>query len=154
MDLGDHRFQRSKFFSFSGVYFFMNFVIPKWMKIILSSFFFFFFLDFCTSHLNQAEYTWLKFQLYISEYEWAKILLLTRVLPQNFNTIDLVNFLEKNQKLHTQIVAITLKMTSCRTWVKKKSKTQDSMGNKDTFLSTMPFNPWVVLATWLHVGVP
>jgi hypothetical protein len=24
----------------------------------------------------------------------------------------------------------------------------------NVFLSTLPFSPWVVLATWLHVGVP
>jgi hypothetical protein len=29
-----------------------------------------------------------------------EIFLLTRVLTQNFNTVDLINFLEKNQKLH------------------------------------------------------
>jgi hypothetical protein len=29
-----------------------------------------------------------------------KFFLLTRVLPQNFNTMNLVKFLEKNQKLH------------------------------------------------------
>jgi hypothetical protein len=35
--------------------------------------------------------------LILSELEFF---LLTRVLPQNFNTMDLVKFLEKNQKLH------------------------------------------------------
>jgi hypothetical protein len=42
------------------------------------------------------------------------------VLPPNFNTMDLVNFFEKNQKLHIQILAVTLKVTSCRTMSKKK----------------------------------
>jgi hypothetical protein len=46
--------------------------------------------------------------------------LLTKVLTQNFNTVDLVKFLEKNQKLHILIVAITLKVTSCRTMSKKR----------------------------------
>jgi hypothetical protein len=46
--------------------------------------------------------------------------LLTRVLTPNFNTMDLVKFLEKNKKLHIQIVAVTLKVTSCRTMSKKK----------------------------------
>jgi hypothetical protein len=36
----------------------------------------------------------------------------------------------------------------------KKVKKQDPMGKKNFFLSTMPFNPWAILATWLHVGVP
>jgi hypothetical protein len=47
--------------------------------------------------------------------------LLTWVLTPNFNTMDLVKILEKNQKLHIQIVAITLKVMSCRTMSKKKS---------------------------------
>jgi hypothetical protein len=36
--------------------------------------------------------------------------------------MDLVKILEKNQKLHIQIISITLKVTSCRTMRKKKSK--------------------------------
>jgi hypothetical protein len=47
---------------------------------------------------------------------------LTGVLTQNFNTLDLVKFLEKNQKLHIQIVVLTLKVTSCKTMSKKKSE--------------------------------
>jgi hypothetical protein len=35
-----------------------------------------------------------------------------------------------------------------------KVKNQDSMGKTNFFLSTMPFNPWAVLATWLHVAAP
>jgi hypothetical protein len=33
-------------------------------------------------------------------------------------------------------------------------KNQDSMGKTNFFLSTPPFSPWAVLATWLHVGAP
>jgi hypothetical protein len=36
----------------------------------------------------------------------------------------------------------------------KKVKNQDFMGKTNLFLSTLPFSPWVVLATWLHVGAP
>jgi hypothetical protein len=42
------------------------------------------------------------------------------VLTPNFNTMDLVKILEKYQKLHIQIVVVTLKVTSCRTMSKKK----------------------------------
>jgi hypothetical protein len=28
------------------------------------------------------------------------------------------------------------------------------MGKTNFFLSTLPFNPWAVSATWLHVGAP
>jgi hypothetical protein len=83
--------------------------------------------------------------------------LLTRVLTQNFNIVDLVKFLEKNQKLHIYIVAVTLKVTSCRTMSKKKAKKvkiQKYMGKANFFLSTLPFSPWAVSATWLHVGAP
>jgi hypothetical protein len=49
-----------------------------------------------------------------------KFFLLMGVLTQDFNTVDLVKFLENNQKLHIQIVAVTLKVTSCKTMSKKK----------------------------------
>jgi hypothetical protein len=66
--------------------------------------------------------------------------------------------LKKNQKLHIQIVAVTLMVTSCRTMSKKKKlkkvKNQDFMGKTNYFLRTLPFSPWAVSATWLHVGAP
>jgi hypothetical protein len=49
-----------------------------------------------------------------------ELFLLTGVLTQNFNTMDLVKILEKNQKLHIQIVVVTLKVMSSRTMSKKK----------------------------------
>jgi hypothetical protein len=33
-------------------------------------------------------------------------------------------------------------------------KNQDFMDKTNLFLSTLPFNPWAVLATWLHVRAP
>jgi hypothetical protein len=34
-------------------------------------------------------------------------------------------------------------------------KTQDSMGKPNFFFGNLPFSsPWVVLAMWLHIGVP
>jgi hypothetical protein len=33
-------------------------------------------------------------------------------------------------------------------------KNQDFMGKTNYFLSTLPFSPGAVLATWLHVGAP
>jgi hypothetical protein len=51
-----------------------------------------------------------------------ELILLMGVLLPNFNTVDLVKILEKNQKLHIQILAVTLKVTSCRTMSKKKVK--------------------------------
>jgi hypothetical protein len=37
---------------------------------------------------------------------------------------------------------------------KKGFKRQDSMGKKKFFFSTLPFSPWAILATLLHVGTP
>jgi hypothetical protein len=75
-----------------------------------------------------------------------ELLLLMGVLTPNFNTMDLVKILEKNKKLHIQIVAVTLKVTSCRTMSKKKVKNQDFMGKTNYFLRTLPFSPWAVSA--------
>jgi hypothetical protein len=49
-----------------------------------------------------------------------ELFLLAGVLTPNFNTMDLVKILEKNRKLYIQIVAVTWKVTSCRTMSKKK----------------------------------
>jgi hypothetical protein len=51
-----------------------------------------------------------------------ELFLLTGVLTPNFNTVDLVKFLEENKKLHIQIVAVTLKVTSRKTMSQKKSE--------------------------------
>jgi hypothetical protein len=40
---------------------------------------------------------------------------------------------------------------------KKKSekvKIQDSMDKTNFFFSTLPFSPWAVSSTWLHIGAP
>jgi hypothetical protein len=81
------------------------------------------------------------------------------VLAPYFNTMDLVKILEKKQKLHIQIVAVTLTVTSCKTISKKKKsekkvKNQDFMDKTNYFLRTLPFSPWAVSATWLHGGAP
>jgi hypothetical protein len=49
-----------------------------------------------------------------------ELFLLMGVLTPNFNTMDLIKILEKNQKLPIHIVAVTVKVTSCRTMSKKK----------------------------------
>jgi hypothetical protein len=36
----------------------------------------------------------------------------------------------------------------------KKVENQDFMGKTNYFLGTLPFSPWAVSATWLHVGAP
>jgi hypothetical protein len=49
-----------------------------------------------------------------------ELFFLTGVLTPNFNTMDLVKILEKNQKLRIQIVAVSLKVISCKTMSKKE----------------------------------
>jgi hypothetical protein len=74
----------------------MNFFIPKLMKIrwffFFGSFAFYFQIKLSIhgSNLNSIF-------VIMSELEFF---LLTRVLTQNFNTMDIVNFFEKNQKNH------------------------------------------------------
>jgi hypothetical protein len=36
----------------------------------------------------------------------------------------------------------------------KKSEKARFYGQNKLFLSTLPFRPWAVSATWLHVGAP
>jgi hypothetical protein len=36
----------------------------------------------------------------------------------------------------------------------KKSEKPRFMGKTNYFLRTLPFSPWAVSATWLHVGAP
>jgi hypothetical protein len=36
----------------------------------------------------------------------------------------------------------------------KKVKNQDFMDKTNYFSRTLPFSPWAVSATWLHVGAP
>jgi hypothetical protein len=85
------------------------------MKTRWSSFFFgFFVLHFqikLSLHTSNSRF------VSMSELE---LFLLTGVLTPNFNTMDLIKILEKYQKLHIQIVAVTLKVTSCGTMSKKK----------------------------------
>jgi hypothetical protein len=36
----------------------------------------------------------------------------------------------------------------------EKSEKPRFYGQNKFFFSTLPFNPWAILATWLHVGAP
>jgi hypothetical protein len=69
----------------------------------------------------------IKFSIHASNFNFRfenmsvlELFFRTGVLNPNFNTMDLVKILEKNQKLHIQIVAVTLKASSCKTMSKKK----------------------------------
>jgi hypothetical protein len=72
--------------------------------------------------------------------------------------MDLLKILEKNQKLHIQIVMVTLKVTSCRTMSKKrkmkKSEKPRFYGQNNLFFENPALYPLGSSATWLHVGAP
>jgi hypothetical protein len=59
--------------------------------------------------------------------------------------MDLVKILEKNQKLHIHIIAVTLKATSCRTMSKKKkvkkSEKPKFYGQNKLFLENLALQP-------------
>ena len=133
----------------------MKFFTPKLMKIRWFSLFFGSFAPHFQIKLSIHASNFNSRFVSMSELE---LFLLTGVLTPNFNTMDLVKILEKNQKLHIQIVVVTLKVTSCKTMSKKKKvkkvKNQDFMGKTNYFLRTLPFSPWALSATWLHVGAP
>jgi hypothetical protein len=87
-----------------------------------------------------------------------ELFLLTGVLTPNFNTMDLVKILEKNKKTsHSNHSGhsegdVMQNHEQKEKW--KKVKNQDFMGKTKYFLRTLPFSPWAVSATWLHVGAP
>ena len=147
-DLGDYDIQTSKFF-FWGVLFIMNFFTPKLMKIRWSSLLWGSFalhfqikLNIHTSNLNSR---------FVSMNE-LELFLLTGVLAPNFNTMDLVKFLEKNKKNFTfKLYLSHWRWCHAKPWTKKKVKkvkNQDYMGKTNYSLAPCPST------TWLHVRAP
>jgi hypothetical protein len=73
-----------------------------------------------------------------------ELFLLTGVLTPNFKTMDLIIILGKIQKLHIQIVAVALKVMSCRTMNKKKVKNNEKprfYGQKNLFFENPALQP-------------
>jgi hypothetical protein len=101
------------------MFFSVNFFTPKLMKIRWSSLFFGSFAPHFQIKLSIHASNFNSRFVSMSELE---LFFLTGVLTPNFNTVDLVKILEKNQKLHIQIIVVTLKVTSYRTMSKKKSE--------------------------------
>jgi hypothetical protein len=79
------------------VFLIVNFFIPKLMKIRWSSLFFGSFAPHFQIKLSTHSSN-LKSKFVIMNK--LELFLLMRVLIPNFNTVDLVKFLEKNKKLH------------------------------------------------------
>jgi hypothetical protein len=104
-------------FLFFGVFFSMNFFIPKLMNIRWSSLFWGSFTPHFQIKLNIHASNFNSRFVSMSELE---LFLFKGVLTPNFNSKDLLKILEKHQELHIQIVVVTLKVTSGRTMRKKK----------------------------------
>jgi hypothetical protein len=121
------------------MFFIMNFFTPRLMKIRWSFFSFGSFAHHFQIKLSTHGSNLNSIFAIISELEFF---LLTGVLIQNFNTMDLVKFLEKNQKFHIYIITVTLKVTSYKTMSKKiseKSEIPRFYGqNKLLFLAPCP----------------
>ena len=128
----------------------MNFFTLKLMKIGWSSFFLWI---YCNLLPNQVEHTLVKSQFHICNYEWAKILFVDKGLDSKLQHYGSYKISWKSSKTSH---LITLKVTWCWTVSKKRNwkkvKSQNSMSK--FFFSTLSFNPWAILATWLHVGAP
>jgi hypothetical protein len=120
--------------------------------------FFFFFWIFCNLLPNQVEHTWLKFQLQICKHEWAGIIFVDKGLDSILQHYGPCKNSWKKSKTSTfrsyrsHWSDVMQNHEQKKKW--KKLKNQDLMGRTNFFLSTMPFNPWAVSATWLHVGAP
>jgi hypothetical protein len=95
----------------------MKFFTPKLMKIRWSSLFLGSFAPHFQIKLNIHASNFNSRFVSMSELE---LFLLIGVFTPNFNTMYLVKILKKNQKLHIQIVVVTLKVTSCKTMSKTK----------------------------------
>jgi hypothetical protein len=109
-DLGDYNIQTSNFKKF-WVLFTVNFFISKLMKIRWS--FAHHFQIELSIHGSNCNSKFVSMSV-------LELFLLIGVLTPNFNIVDLVKILGKNKKLHIQIVAITLKVTSYRTMSRKE----------------------------------
>jgi hypothetical protein len=133
------------------VFFSVNFFTPKLMKIRWSSLSFGSFVPHFQIRLNIHASNFNSRFVSMSELE---LFLLTRVLTPNFNTVDLVKILEKNQKLHIHIIAVTLKVTSCRTMSKKKSEKSEKprfYGQNKLFFENPALQP---LGSFSHMAAP
>jgi hypothetical protein len=84
-----------------------------------------------------------------------ELFLLMGVLTPNFNTMEFVKILEKKSKTsyldHSGYIEGDIMQNHEQ---KEEVKKQDFMGKTNYFLRTLPFSPWAVSATWLHVGAP
>jgi hypothetical protein len=128
----------------------VNFFTPKLIKIRWSSLLFGSFAPHFQIKLSIHASNFNSKFVSMSELD---LFFLTGVLTPNFTTMDLVKILEKNQKLHIQILAVTLKVTSCRTMRRrkkvKKSENPRFYGQNKLFFENPAFQP---LGSFSHMA--
>jgi hypothetical protein len=123
-------------------YFIPKLMIIRWYSLFLGSFapHFQIKLSIHGSYLNSI-------LVIMSE---LKFFLNKAVLTQHFNIVDLVKFLEKNQKLHILIVAVTFKVTLCtdrsKKKVKKSEKTKILRAKQTSFSAPCPLGSFIHMA--------
>jgi hypothetical protein len=96
-------------FSFWGVFFSVNFFTPKLMKI---RWYYLLFGSFAPHFQIKLSIHGSNFNSRFVSMSDLELFSLRGVLTTNFNTMDLIKILKKNQKLHIQIAAVSLKVTS------------------------------------------
>jgi hypothetical protein len=105
-------------------------------------------------HLTSKS-SWVHIAQITSELEFF---LLTRVLTQNFNIGPYKISWKKIETSHSKhngcIEDGIIQNHKQNKKSEKKVEKQDSMDKTNFFLSTLPFSPWAVSTTWLHVGAP
>jgi hypothetical protein len=144
-------------FSFLRVFYTVNFFTTKFMKILP-------FWNFCTLLLIELSTHGSNPTVRFASMNELEFFWLRGVLTQNSNAVELVKFLEKTQRLHIQIKAATLMMTSCwsfEPWARlffEEKWNPRLYGQKQTLIlatyPSIPFHPYVVLAIWLCIGAP
>jgi hypothetical protein len=117
-----------------------------------------FFWVFCTSLPNQVEHTYLKSQLQICKYEWARIIFIDWGLDSKLQHYGpYKNSWNKSKTSHSDrsrhIEGDVMRNHEQKKKVEKSEKPR-FYGQNKLFLRTLPFSPWAVSATWLHVGAP
>jgi hypothetical protein len=133
----------------------MNFFTPKLLKIWWSSLFIGSFAPHFQIKLSTHGSNLNSIFVIMSE---LKFFLLMGVLTQNFNAMDLIIIFWNKSKTsnldHSNHIEDDIMQNHEQKEKVKKVKNQDSMDKTNLFLSTLPFSPWAVFATWLHVEAP
>jgi hypothetical protein len=111
-----------------------------------------FFGSFARNLINKLSTGGSNLNFRIESVNDVEFFFLKGALTQNFNIVDLVSFFGKSSITSHSDRSSHIEDEIMQIHGKKKSEKSEKSNKK--ILSTLPFNPWAVLATWLHVGAP